>query len=48
MSDSKEKILKLANEKKEWEKEKSLLIEKIDVLNERKLALEKEKEDKRK
>ena len=43
LNDSKTKLLKLAKEKKEWEKEKGLLIEIFDVLNERKLALEKRK-----
>ena len=42
LSDSKERILNLVEEK-ECEKEKGLLNEKIDVLNERKLVLEKEK-----
>ena len=47
-SDSKEKLLKIADEKKEWEKEKTLLIEKNNVLKEKQYVLEKEKEDNRK
>ena len=43
MSDIKAKLLKVANENKEWEKAKSLLVEKTNVLHERKLALEKRK-----
>ena len=48
MSDNKEKLLKLANEKKEQEKEKSLLVEKVNVLKEKQYVLEKEIEDKSK
>ena len=42
MSGNKEKLLKLADEKKEWEKEKDLLVEKINVLKEKQYVLEKE------
>ena len=48
MNDNKARILKLDEETKKREKEKGLLIEKNDVLNEGKLDLEKEKEDKSK
>ena len=41
LSDNKAKLLKLVDEKKEWEKGKALLVEKINILNERKLDLEK-------
>ena len=41
MNDNKARILKLDGEKKKQEKEKVILIEKIDVLNEGKLDLEK-------
>ena len=43
LSDSKERLLKLVEEKKEWEKEKGHLNAKIDVLNERQLVLKEER-----
>ena len=48
LSDKKANLLKLVEEKNAWEKEKGLLIAKIDVLNENQLVLEKEKENKSK
>ena len=48
MSDIKEKILKLADERKEWEKGKDLLVGKVNVLKEKQYVMEKEIEDKNK
>ena len=48
LNDNKARILKLDEEKKKYEQEKVILIEKNDVLNEGKLDLEKEKADKSK
>ena len=41
LSDNKEKILKIVAEKKEWEKEKYLLVENVNVLKEKQTILEK-------
>ena len=41
LNQKKARLLKLDEEKKKWEKHKVILIEKIDVLNEGKLDLEK-------
>ena len=43
LSDSKEKLLNLAEGENKWEKEIYFLIAKIDVLNENQLILEKDK-----
>ena len=48
MSDNKEKFLDINDEKKEWEKEKAILVEKINVLKEKQYVMEKEIEDKNK
>ena len=44
MNDSKEKLLKSTKEQGKWEKERSYLVSQIDVLNENKTGLDKEKE----
>ena len=41
LSDNNEKLLKLADEKNEWEKEKALLVEKVNVLTKKKLLWKK-------
>ena len=41
LNDSREKLLKFAEEQGEWEKERAFLIAKIDVLNENEMILEK-------
>ena len=48
LNDSKARLLNLAGEQNQWEKEKGFLIAKIDVLNENQLDLEKEREQKHK
>ena len=46
LNDSKYKLLELVEEKIQLEKDKVILISKIDVLNEDQLVLEKEREEK--
>ena len=48
INDNKAKLLKIVDEKKEWEKEKALFVEKVNVLKEKKADMEKEIEDKSK
>ena len=48
LNEIKENLLKLIEDKNQWEKERGFLIAKIDLLNENQLILGKEKEDKNK
>ena len=48
LNDSKTKLLKFVEEQGQWEKERSFLIAKIDVVNENQMILEKEREEKEK
>ena len=46
LNGSKDKLLKLDDEQGQWEKERAFIIDKIYVLNENQLVLEKEREEK--